>query len=159
MEAAAASTTQSGAFIAKLGAWLQLAQVIGIVGTVMAMMRAFSILKTEGAGDPAKLSEAIGEVLVYTVAGIGPSLIGLALVTIAITACRYRAAWMWRFLCLYGLIVIGLNVCVVWLAGHFAVTLYLPVALFFLIFALVKKGEFQRADHRRPLPACYLLDE
>jgi len=124
--------SNSGAFIAKLGAWLQLAQVIGLAGTVMGMMKAFSTLKTSGAGDPAKLSDAIGGVLWSTFAGMALSLVGLLLVLIAITVCRYRAPWMFWFLCLYG--------------GLMIFSYFLPFGLFFLIYALVKKDEFLRSQ-------------
>ena len=44
--------------------------MIGLVGTVTGMMSAFETLGTSGVGDPSKLSGAIGEVLVATVAGL-----------------------------------------------------------------------------------------
>ncbi len=121
---------QRGAFIAKLGVWLQLAQVIGLAGTVTGMMKAFQVLGTAGTADPAKLSKAIGEVLVSAAGGIAVSFIGLILVIIAITACRYRAVWMFWFLCIYG--------------GLMIFSYFVPFGLFFLIYALVKKEEFLR---------------
>ena len=122
--------SNSGAFIAKLGAWLQLAQVIGFAGTANGMMKAFSTLKTSGASDPEKLSGAIGEVLVAAFTGIAVSLVGILLVLIAITVCRYRAVWMFWFLCIYG--------------GLMTPTYFFPFGLFFLIYGLVKKDEFLR---------------
>ena len=121
-------TSNSGAFIAKLGAWLQLAQLIGLAGTVTGMMKAFRELGTTGTSDPAKLSGAISEVLVTAAGGIAVSFIGILLVLIAITACRYRAVWMFWFLCLYG--------------GLMIFSYFFPFGLFFLIYALVKKNEF-----------------
>ena len=44
--------------------------MIGLTGTVTGMMSAFATLKTSGAGDPAKLSGAIGEVLIATASGL-----------------------------------------------------------------------------------------
>ena len=120
--------SNNGAFIAKLGAWLQLAQVIGFGGTVIGMMKAFRVLGTSGTADPAKLSGAIGEVLTSTFIGIAVALIGVILVIIAIAACRYRAVWMFWFLCIYG--------------GLMSISHFFPFGLFFLIFALVKKAEF-----------------
>ncbi len=120
--------SNNGAFIAKLGAWLQLAQVIGFGGTVVGMMKAFRVLGTNGTADPAKLSRAISEVLTSTFIGIAVALIGVILVIIAVTACRYRAAWMFWFLCIYG--------------GLMIFSYFFPFGLFFLIFALVKKAEF-----------------
>jgi ABC-type antimicrobial peptide transport system permease subunit len=124
------SPPQSGAFIAKLGAWLQLAQFIGLVGTIIGMRKAFSTLKTSGTGDPEILSGAIGEVLISSAAGIAVSFIGVLLVLFAVTACRYRSVWMFWFLCLYG--------------GLITFSYFLPFGLFFLIFALMKKDEFLR---------------
>ncbi|MCB1279468.1 MotA/TolQ/ExbB proton channel family protein [Prosthecobacter sp.] len=131
MESVASS--QRGSFIAKLGAWLQLAQLIGMGGTVVGMMKAFGDLKTSGASDPEILSGAIGEVLITTAVGFAISIVGLVLVTIAISACHYRAVWMFWFLCIYGELLI----------------FYLfPFGLFFLIFALVKKDEFLKTSEQ-----------
>lgn len=44
--------------------------MIGLVGTVTGMMKAFEKLGTSGAGDPSALSGAIGEVLVATASGL-----------------------------------------------------------------------------------------
>ncbi len=46
------------------------APMIGLLGTVTGMIRAFSVLGSSGIGDPSKLSEAIGEVLVATASGL-----------------------------------------------------------------------------------------
>ncbi|OYW24871.1 MAG: hypothetical protein B7Z55_00940 [Planctomycetales bacterium 12-60-4] len=123
-------SSNSGAFIAKLGAWLQLAQLIGLAGTVAGMMKAFRKLGTSGTSDPEKLSGPIGEVLIASAAGIAVSFIGVLLVLIASTACRYRAVWMFWFLCLYG--------------GLMIFSYFFPFGLFFLIYGLVKKEEFLR---------------
>ncbi len=45
--------------------------MIGLVGTVGGMMKAFATLGSSGVGDPSKLAGAIGEVLVATAAGLG----------------------------------------------------------------------------------------
>ncbi|HBJ83493.1 MAG TPA: hypothetical protein DDZ88_06400 [Verrucomicrobiales bacterium] len=116
--------------MAILGVWLQLAQLVGLAGTVTGMMKAFGELKTSGTGDPSKLNGAIGEVLISTFIGIAVAFVGIVLVTIAITACRYRSVWMFWFLCIYG--------------GLMIFSYFVPFGLFFLIFALVKKEEFLR---------------
>lgn len=46
------------------------APMIGLLGTVTGMIRAFSVLGSSGIGDPAQLSQAIGEVLVATASGL-----------------------------------------------------------------------------------------
>jgi len=44
--------------------------MIGLLGTVTGMIRAFSVLGASGIGDPSQLSAAIGEVLVATASGL-----------------------------------------------------------------------------------------
>ena len=44
--------------------------MIGLLGTVTGMMKAFGTLSTSGIGDPSSLSGAIGEVLVATASGL-----------------------------------------------------------------------------------------
>lgn len=44
--------------------------MIGLLGTVTGMIKAFATLGSSGIGDPSKLSEAIGEVLVATAGGL-----------------------------------------------------------------------------------------
>ena len=44
--------------------------MIGLVGTVTGMIKAFSVLGSSGIGDPSSLSGAIGEVLVATASGL-----------------------------------------------------------------------------------------
>ncbi|MEY2821239.1 MAG: hypothetical protein RJA37_586 [Verrucomicrobiota bacterium] len=153
------SSPQRGALIAKVGAWLQVAPVLGIVGTIFGMSKAFKILAHSGAGDPARLSAAIGDVLIYTIIAVSMALIGLVLVTIAITACRYRSRWMLKFLRFYGLLSIILSAALL-VFGQYKVSLYLPFGLFFLIFAHMKKEEFMQAvPAKRKLPSCYKLDD
>ncbi len=143
-----------GAFIAKLGAWLQMAPVLSVFG----MAEAFSVLRTSGAGDPARLGEAIGNALIYALIAKGLSIIGLVLTAVAITFHRYRSAWMFHFLCFYGLLMIGLNACLLLFAG-FSFNIHLFFGVFFVCFAMAKKNEFQRAAKAaHKLPSCYNLD-
>ena len=46
------------------------APMIGLTGTVVGMIEAFKVLGHSGIGDPSKLSEAIGQVLVATASGL-----------------------------------------------------------------------------------------
>ncbi|HEY2342733.1 MAG TPA: MotA/TolQ/ExbB proton channel family protein, partial [Chthoniobacteraceae bacterium] len=46
------------------------APMIGLLGTVTGMIRAFKVLGANGIGDPSQLSQAIGEVLVATASGL-----------------------------------------------------------------------------------------
>ncbi|MBB5035533.1 MotA/TolQ/ExbB proton channel family protein [Prosthecobacter vanneervenii] len=130
------STSISGAFIARLGAWLQLAQLVGFVGTVTGMRKAFKALGSPSQGDTAELSRAIGDVLAASFTGIALSLVGILLILIAITVCRYRAVWMYWFLCIYGTLIFF--------------SYFMPFGLFFFIYALLKKEEFLRPNQSLP---------
>jgi biopolymer transport protein ExbB len=44
--------------------------MIGLLGTVTGMIKAFAVLGNQGIGDPGSLSKAIGEVLVATASGL-----------------------------------------------------------------------------------------
>lgn len=162
MEAAAPAPhiprKQEGGFIAKLGAWLQLAQILGMLGTIIGMTRAFDTLTTDGAGDPARLSGAIGEMLIFTLAGVVLSLAGVVLVIVAVTAFRYRAMWMYYFLWCYGILSLGAEA---WVAFHrlpFLLGYHAPFGLFFVLFAVMKRQEFLQAGVRDAL-ARYVLEE
>jgi biopolymer transport protein ExbB len=73
-EAAAAEISKENAqmqyYISYLSVIGVCTPMIGLLGTVFGMMSAFSTLGTSGIGDPSKLSEAIGHVLVATAAGL-----------------------------------------------------------------------------------------
>jgi hypothetical protein len=56
-------TSNNGAFIAKLGAWLQVALALGLISAMLAIAEASKVLNTSGAGDPARFSAAIGDIL------------------------------------------------------------------------------------------------
>ncbi|HBJ83492.1 MAG TPA: hypothetical protein DDZ88_06395 [Verrucomicrobiales bacterium] len=149
---------QRGAFIAKLGAWLQVAAALGIVGAIFAVSNASKVLSAPGVDDPSRFSEAIGDVLVCALIAVRLSLVGLVLVTIALTVFRYRSKWMYQMLCYFGLFSIGLSLCQL-VFGYHLITWHLMFGVFFLIFALVKKEEFIRSvPPKRPLPSCYNLD-
>ncbi len=118
-----------GEILAKIGAWLQAAQIVGFVGTLIGMNRAFAAMGERQVTEPGTLSTVIGGVLFYSFIGIGLAVVGLILVIIAATIYKYRAGWFFWFMCIYG-------------TG--AVFSYmLPLALFLVIYALVKKKEFQ----------------
>ena len=46
------------------------APMVGLLGTVTGMIKAFQVLGSSGIGDPSQLSGAIGEVLVATASGL-----------------------------------------------------------------------------------------
>lgn len=80
--------------LAKIGACLQLLPVVGIGGTVLGMMRAFSSLSTNGVGDPSKLSAAIGEVLISTALGFWGGMIGFVCLSVAVFGQRNQPRWV-----------------------------------------------------------------
>ena len=61
---------QMQTFISYLSVIGVCAPMIGLLGTVTGMIRAFATLGESGIGDPSKLSSAIGEVLVATASGL-----------------------------------------------------------------------------------------
>jgi hypothetical protein len=119
---------QSGALLAKIGAWMQMAQLVGAISTAVAMGREFENLSSSGVGDPSILSAAVGEALIWTIPGIGLAVIGMILVIIAATTYQYRARWLFWFLCLYGSMMIF--------------SYMPPFGLFSVIYALAKRREF-----------------
>lgn len=80
--------------LAKLGAWLQVLPLVGIIGTVLGMMHAFSTLGTSGVGDPSKLSGAIGEVLISTALGFFGGMIGSVILGVAVFVQRNQPRWV-----------------------------------------------------------------
>ena len=53
------------------------ATLIGLLGTVIGMIKAFSALATAGTPDPAALSAGISEALINTAIGIGTSAVAI----------------------------------------------------------------------------------
>lgn len=68
--------------------------MVGIIGTVLGMMHAFSTLGTNGVGDPSKLSAAIGEVLISTALGFFGGMIGLVILGVAVFVQRSQPRWV-----------------------------------------------------------------
>ena len=109
---------------------MQLAFVLGVLGTCLGMMHAFKILGEAQVGDPSRLSAAISEVLWSTILGMGVALIGTVLICVALFGMRYRARWFFWCLILTGLIWLGT---------------FPPLGLFFLIYGIMKRTEFTRS--------------
>ncbi len=66
-------------FIGALGTIASLSPLMGLLGTVLGMIRAFNTITTEGIGNPALLAGGISEALITTAAGLTvaiPALIG-----------------------------------------------------------------------------------
>jgi biopolymer transport protein ExbB len=66
-------------FIGTLGTIASISPLLGLLGTVMGMIRTFNSIRTEGIGDPAALGGGIAEALITTAAGLTvaiPALLG-----------------------------------------------------------------------------------
>ncbi|HLS81375.1 MAG TPA: MotA/TolQ/ExbB proton channel family protein [Steroidobacter sp.] len=66
-------------FIGALGTIASMSPLMGLLGTVLGMIRTFNAITTEGVGDPAALAGGIAEALITTAAGLTvaiPALIG-----------------------------------------------------------------------------------
>ena len=66
----AKESSQMNTYISYLSVIGVCTPMIGLLGTVTGMIKAFATLGASGIGDPSKLSEAIGEVLVATASGL-----------------------------------------------------------------------------------------
>ncbi|CAA6691659.1 MULTISPECIES: MotA/TolQ/ExbB proton channel family protein [unclassified Lentimonas] len=93
-----------GRSLALWGAWLQLGSVFGLLGTVIGMIRAFSVIESEGPGDPELLAEHISLALTTTAIGMIPALIGLVLLLIALFSSKYRAPWFFWFMAIFSVL-------------------------------------------------------
>jgi hypothetical protein len=121
-----------GALLARIGVWMQVAQLVGVAFSVWCLMRGLNIIGTTGVDGPTSLSIAIGAVLDSMPASLAAGLIGCILLTISITTYRYREKWIFWFLVTYGV-------------------LFTPFGLFFLIYCLIKRKEFLQ-----PVPIAVL---
>lgn len=57
-------------FIGTLGTIASITPLLGLLGTVVGMIRTFNAIQTEGVGDPAALGGGIAEALITTAAGL-----------------------------------------------------------------------------------------
>jgi len=110
------------------------AQILGFAGTWLTLNHSIrnAQITPNGANATAQdiqgINALMGEASDYIFMGIGVAVIGLLLVIIAATRYRYRANWFFWFLCIYGAAMI--------------MSYMLPFGLFFLIYAIMKKNEF-----------------
>lgn len=76
-----------------------IAPLIGLMGTVLGIMRAFHDLAAAGAGGPAVVAAGISEALVATAAGIGLAVVSAVLYNYFTLAIRHRLATvdLWVF--------------------------------------------------------------
>lgn len=117
---------------AYIGAVLFSGPLIGLIGTVIAMMMAFETLGAEGVADMNQLSHAISIALSATIAGMATGVLGLILIFIALFPLGYRSRWFFKYLCLLS---------VLWLISFPIGTV---LGIIFLSFLVSKRNEFKQ---------------
>ena len=96
-----------GRTLALIGAWMQAAILIGLMGTLLGMKGAFAELGKKGASDVGALSEHIGQVLVWMIAGQSVAALGAVLLAVAVIGLRYQRTWAMVMLALASLNLAG----------------------------------------------------
>lgn len=81
-----------------VGLVFQFGPVLGLFGTVLGMVRAFSTMGAEGEGQAEALAGDIGIALITTAIGLVVALVGIALIIVAITVLKYRPIWLFWIL-------------------------------------------------------------
>lgn len=124
----------TGKYLAIIGACMQAGPLIGLIGTVIGMRQAFDNLGSSGVGDTAQLSNSIGTVLIATVIGIVVGLVGVVLIFVSLLRCRYRAAWFFWFLVIYGAISL------------LAFPVGTVIGIAFLVYSITNRSQFLAAS-------------
>jgi hypothetical protein len=122
-----------GALLARLGAWMQVAQLLGLAALLATLHSARSSSGLPSATEAnaievAKADAVMNEATQYLFFGTGIAILGMILVIIAATYYRYRAQWFFWFLCIYG--------------AAMCISYMLPFGVCFLIIAYLKRKEF-----------------
>jgi len=92
---------ENGRKYALWGAWLQVGAVIGLIWTVIGMISSFQKVLPSGAALANEISNELTPVLFALVA----SFIGAILLAVALFVKKYRAAWFFWFLLIYGILI------------------------------------------------------
>ena len=83
------------------GAWLQVGAVIGLISTFIGMISSFQKVLPSGTALANEISSELPPVLIALVA----SFIGAILLAVALFVKKYRAAWFFWFLLIYGILI------------------------------------------------------
>lgn len=92
---------KNGRKYALWGAWLQVGAVIGLIWTVIGMISSFQNVSPSGTALANEISNELTPVLIASVA----SFIGVVLLAVALFRKKYRAAWFFWFLLIYGILI------------------------------------------------------
>ena len=95
--------SRAGAILAFVGAWLQAGPFVGLFGSVLEMIQAFRELGSAPVGDPGMLAKSIGEALISFASGLVLSLVGTALLILAMMFYNYRERWVRMLLTVVGI--------------------------------------------------------
>ncbi len=126
---------ERGKLLAIWGAFLQLGAVVGLFGTVVAMLRAFARVSQSEIGQPEALASDVAIALYATMAGAVVSLVGVVLLLIALFSTRYRAPW-------FGIVLWILSI--LWLLS-FPVGTILGIVV--IVYLVQHREEFTARDH------------
>ncbi len=88
-----AGMNEKGKQLAVWGLILQLGSVVGLLGTLIGMVRVFNSVADAKTAQAGALSQDISAVLYPTIAGSVLGLIGIILILVALFRVRYRAPW------------------------------------------------------------------
>lgn len=119
-----------GRGLAIWGAWLQLGPIIGIIGTVIGMVRAFELTK-QGVDSAEELALEINLVLNFSMVGMLAGLIGMILLLVALFSSKYRAPWFFWFMAIYA----GINLL--------AFPIGTVIGIIVLVHIIPRKDEFR----------------
>lgn len=125
---------QKGKNLALIGAICSCGPLIGLIGTVVAMLSAFQTMDSGSEGSPEALANDIGIHLISTTIGLILGILGLVLILIALFGSKYRAPWFFVVSCL---------LAVLWLLG-FPVGTIAGIAM--LIYLFKHKAEFKKQE-------------
>ena len=93
-----------GKQLALWGLVLQLGFVVGVGGTVIGVMHAFSRMAADGTAQLSDVAPGISTALHSTVAGMLISMVGAVLLLIALLGAKFRATWFYRTMWVFGIL-------------------------------------------------------
>ena len=129
-EEAASRSSKTGKHLAITGAILQLGFILGTLWAVAGMNLGFASLAKNGVTNIQSVATVVSNVLGATAVGLTIGLVGAILTCISLTACRYRARWLFQFLVTYSWLLL------------FIAPVGTPFGVFFLVYCLSRRGEF-----------------
>ena len=129
-----------GRKLAIAGCACQIGLPIGIIGTVIGMVRAFHTISAGGPGKLEVLSDDIGLALIATEIGILVAVPGLICIGVALFGCRYRAQWFFS-----AVITIAALLLLAFPIGTVG-------GVILLVYVMTRRAEFRVAELRAEQP-------